>query len=349
MPDQRRGKRVAHHRMSSRFRKVRLSPDIACCVFNRHSADGRSSGQGPHQALGPDTAPDAAARHDYRGAQFHPPLDVWSNACSRLTFLHGGEDGTFVGARHYWGANNALWRSRGGRRRSCRLAEEERPASFSRRPFRYGLSKVRLSTSTPPWRPFFGGAVSSHRATKPPRCFRPLRAYAAGLPWCRPLRTPWCSDRDWAIWSSANTPSWSPSFYGRLDVRRGLLRTFSAVGAGCSRADGLRCVSSRALALAASMAVPPPTWPVACARGKTRPTPRAGSRPRRPWLLSCRSPSSAICRTQMDAKVFADWGLAHPVPGLADPADLLGLYPAEAERIADLHADEAEGRGSNRR
>ena len=36
-------------------------------------------------------------------------------------------------------------------------------------------------------------------------------------------------------------------------------------------------------------------------------------------------------------------GLARAVPGLAHPADLLGLYPAQAERVADLHPDEGGG------
>ena len=36
-------------------------------------------------------------------------------------------------------------------------------------------------------------------------------------------------------------------------------------------------------------------------------------------------------------------GLAHSVPGLAHPAGLLGLYPAQAQRVADLPEDEGGG------
>ena len=36
-------------------------------------------------------------------------------------------------------------------------------------------------------------------------------------------------------------------------------------------------------------------------------------------------------------------GLAHSVPGVADPAGVLGLHPAQAERVADLPADEGRG------
>ena len=42
-------------------------------------------------------------------------------------------------------------------------------------------------------------------------------------------------------------------------------------------------------------------------------------------------------------------GLADPVPGLARPAGVLGLHPAEAERVAGLPADEVGGQGSKRR
>src|SRR6202040_3136086 len=36
-------------------------------------------------------------------------------------------------------------------------------------------------------------------------------------------------------------------------------------------------------------------------------------------------------------------GLAHSVPGLADPTRVLGLYPAQAQRDADLPEDEGRG------
>ena len=60
--------------------------------------------------------------------------------------------------------------------------------------------------------------------------------------------------------------------------------------------------------------------------------PRAGSRPRRRSASSWRSSSSALCRAYMDAKVFADWGWRIPFLVSVDPADLLGLHPAQAER-----------------
>ena len=46
-----------------------------------------------------------------------------------------------------------------------------------------------------------------------------------------------------------------------------------------------------------------------------------------------------------DASGVRGLGLAHSVPGVAHPADLLGLHPAEAERIAGLPADEGRGQG----
>ncbi len=46
-----------------------------------------------------------------------------------------------------------------------------------------------------------------------------------------------------------------------------------------------------------------------------------------------------------DAGAVRRLGLAAAVPGLAGPADLLGLHPAEAERIAGVPADEGRGQG----
>ena len=42
---------------------------------------------------------------------------------------------------------------------------------------------------------------------------------------------------------------------------------------------------------------------------------------------------------------FSRLGLAAAVPGVAGPADLLGLHPAEVERIAGVPADEGRGQG----
>ena len=39
-----------------------------------------------------------------------------------------------------------------------------------------------------------------------------------------------------------------------------------------------------------------------------------------------------VPRCWIDAKAFAELGLAHPVPGLARPARVLGLHPAQAAR-----------------
>ena len=46
-----------------------------------------------------------------------------------------------------------------------------------------------------------------------------------------------------------------------------------------------------------------------------------------------------------DAGAVRRMGLAHSVPGVGRPADLLGLHPAEAQRIAGLPADEGRGQG----
>ena len=48
----------------------------------------------------------------------------------------------------------------------------------------------------------------------------------------------------------------------------------------------------------------------------------------------------ALCRGNMAAKDVRRLGLAHSVPGVGDSAGLLGLHPAQAERVADLPEDE---------
>ena len=52
-----------------------------------------------------------------------------------------------------------------------------------------------------------------------------------------------------------------------------------------------------------------------------------------------------VCRMQMDAKVFANLGLADSVLGLGRPAGVLGLHPAQTRRIAGVQEDEGRGQG----
>ena len=53
-----------------------------------------------------------------------------------------------------------------------------------------------------------------------------------------------------------------------------------------------------------------------------------------------------LCRLYMDAKDVRRMGLANSVPGVVGPAGVLGLHPAQAERVADLQAMKEEGKGS---
>ena len=98
----------------------------------------------------------------------------------------------------------------------------------------------------------------------------------------------------------------------------GLLPTYATIG-WLAPILLVRCACCRAWRSAASTAARRPTWP-SMRRTASAATPRAGSRPRRRSASSWRCWSSGSAASTMDAEGVRRLGLAHAVPGLADPA-----------------------------
>jgi len=161
---------------------------------------------------GPDTRP---MLRRARLIAAHNFIRLWTLVELRAVGLtsYTEEDGTFVGARHYWGANQWLWQQRPATVVSSRRRKSV--ASFSRRP------SVRSSNGTTSYlyatlAPFFA-ALFFPPGNETAALLSALCPYAAGF-LVRPFGA--LVFGRLAIWSAANTPSWSPSFSWRLDVRR---------------------------------------------------------------------------------------------------------------------------------
>ena len=121
---------------------------------------------------------------------------------------------------------------------------------------------------------------------------------------------PWCSAA-WATWSAANTPSWSPSCsWAASTFAVGLLPTFAAVG-------WLAPVLMVSLRLVQGLALGGEYGGAATYVAEHAPRGRRGYATS--WIQTTATLGFflslaviALCRTQMDAKVFAEWGWRIP-------------------------------------
>ena len=179
------------------------------------------------------------------------------------------------------------------------------------------------------------GRCSSRRATRPRRCSRASPPSAPASACARSARS---SSAASATWSGASTPSWSRSSMG-------------------ARPRSSACCPPTSARLAAPIllvTLAPAAGPALGGEYGGAATYVAEHAPTTARLLHELHPDHGDARllpvAAGDRRAASTWtpslrrlGLAHPVPGVAGPAGVLGLHPAQDERVAAL--PEAEGGG----